>query len=969
MNLAAFARTAGCVVALGLASGAVSAASRPSTEPILRVETGMHTTLIRRVVVDAPRNRLVTASDDKTIRIWQMPEARLISTLRVPIDRGHEGQLFGLAISPDGKTVAAGGWTGWDWDGAASIYLFDAAAGDMVKRIGGLDNAVHALAWSPDGRYLAIGLQGRGGVRIVQANDGRGVAADAQYLDKVTDVDFSVQGHLVAVSLDGMVRLYGKDFRLLGRRIVPGGKKPISIRYSPDGELVAVGFVDAPAISILSARDLTLLYQPSTAQLKDQASFMSVTWSSDGNMLYGGGEYKGDGLNPIYRWPAKGRGAPERIPVIRNRITEIQQMPDDRIAFAAEDPGVGVLGPDGKVLVYRGPDIVNFSDARDQLLLSADAGVVSYPSGKGAARHSFNVLGDGDQLLSATPAVQTYAPRLSAPGFQITDWKDHYKPVINGKTPKLDDYEMSRSYAISPDGNTVLLGTEWAVRLFDRNATQLWGVPLPAVAWKVNISQEGRLAVAALSDGTIRWYRMSDGREMLAFFAHGNGKDWIAWTPDGYYASSIYGDNYIGWHVNRGEDLAPDFYRAVQFDRILYRPDIVQGSFVSAKAVATRGIDLLQEPEFSISELNKIAPPRLRVWVQAVEGVDQQRPKAVLRIKAEKNALKMEDYSVFVNSVPVTPNNARKLEGGDAQHFIRTVEVALPSTENEIRVEAFNGVSMGVAETYIGLPKGTRPKRIQGELYVLAIGINAFPNLRAGTYLSYAARDAEKIAKALATRGVGFYRRVHTRVLSDRVPEKPTHDAILSALKFVQRAGAEDTVVVFLASHGLSDKAGNYYFVPRDVTREDIVGVGKGEKVKSLIPWTDFFDALRGAAGRRVLIVDTCHAKRIQGTLDAHSLMKRSAASLFPMIVAAQSKQQSQEYPPARHGLFTYALLDALRPWSDGDHDGAVSLEELFERAYPMVRKLSEKTVGEQDPQLVAPRSLQDMPLMGGTSD
>ena len=66
----------------------------------------MHTTLIRRVVPDAPRNRLITASDDKTIRVWQMPEARLVSVLRVPIDSGHEGQLFGLAISPDGRTIA-----------------------------------------------------------------------------------------------------------------------------------------------------------------------------------------------------------------------------------------------------------------------------------------------------------------------------------------------------------------------------------------------------------------------------------------------------------------------------------------------------------------------------------------------------------------------------------------------------------------------------------------------------------------------------------------------------------------------------------------------------------------------------------------------------------------------------------------------------------------------------------------------
>ncbi|HEX8027382.1 MAG TPA: hypothetical protein VF491_02925, partial [Vicinamibacterales bacterium] len=149
-------------IALSLA-GVSSPVSAQTASPILRVETGMHTTLIRRVVVDGPRNRLFTASDDKTIRVWQMadtpgtpPEqqARLLKILRVPIDTGHEGQVFGLAVSPDGNTVAAAGWTGWDWEGQGSIYLFDVVTGDLIKRFGGLNETVSALAWSPDGAYL-----------------------------------------------------------------------------------------------------------------------------------------------------------------------------------------------------------------------------------------------------------------------------------------------------------------------------------------------------------------------------------------------------------------------------------------------------------------------------------------------------------------------------------------------------------------------------------------------------------------------------------------------------------------------------------------------------------------------------------------------------------------------------------------------------------------------------------------------
>jgi WD40 repeat protein len=944
----------------------VPRAAAQTTEPILRVETGMHTTLIRRVVVDSARNRLITASDDKTIRVWQMPEARLLAVLRVPIDERHEGQLFGLAVSPDGKTVAAAGWTGWDWDGEGSIYVFDLVSGDLVRRYGGFNETISALAWSRDGLYLAVGLQSRGGFRVIRADTGALVASDPQYNDKLQDLEFSPDGRIAAVALDGMVRLYETDFRLIGRRVIPGGSKPISIRYSPDGELLAIGYIDAPAISVVSGRDLSLLYHPDTAGLTSQANFSTVVWSSDGSRLYAGGDYKGSGPTPLYRWSDKGRGPLQGFPLLRNRITEIQQLPDNHIAFAAEDPALGIVDPSGKVVSYRGPDIVNFSAARTDLHVSADGVVIGYPlSPNGSIHHSFSVLGGGDQSTAAQPTAPIFPPRLTAPGLEIAGWQDGFKPTVNGKSPELDDYEMSRSYAIAPDGLSVLLGTEWAVRRLDRDAKEIWSQKLSAVAWSVNVSENGRLALAALSDGTVRWYRMSDGKEVLAYFPHANGRDWMAWVPDGYYMSSIYGDNFIGWHLNRGRDLTPDFYRAVQFDRILYRPDVVAVAFREASDQSPAG-PALAGATFQIAQLRGIAPPRLKLVPAGLDGLDAGRPRATFRLEAEKNALDIQDYTVFVNDVPITPSKERTLSGADAERFSRMVEIDLPASENDIRVEAFNGVSMGTAETYLGLPAGVRAAAVVGDLYLVAIGVNAFPNLPANMHLAFAAQDAEEMATTLANQGAGHYARTFVKVLSDTGTVKPDRDAIVSALEFVRQAGPQDTVVIFLASHGISDPAGNYYFVPRDVERADVVAVQKGESGKSLMSWTVFFDALRGAAGKRILIVDTCQAQRIEGRFESHSLLKRSAASLFPLVVASRSGEQSQEYPPAKHGLFTYALMSALTAReSDANHNGIVSLREALDFASPLVEALRSKSAGPQTPQMVAPRALGDFGLVG----
>ena len=97
----------------------------------------------------------------------------------------------------------------------------------------------------------------------------------------------------------------------------------------------------------------------------------------------------------------------------------------------------------------------------------------------------------------------------------------------------------------------------------------------------------------------------------------------------------------------------------------------------------------------------------------------------------------------------------------------------------------------------------------------------------------------------------------------------------------------------------------------------------------SLVGWRTLFDSLNNAAGKRLLVVDTCHARGAAGTFDARSLKKRSASSHFPLLLSSDSKELSQDYPKARHGLFTYALLRGLRGEADATQDGVVSLAEL----------------------------------------
>lgn len=92
---------------------------------------------------------------------------------------------------------------------------------------------------------LAAALGGKNGIRVYQTGNYQEVARDPDYGDGSSWVDFDRDGRLVAVSYDGELRLYGKDFRRIVKRAAPGGKQPFCARFSPDGSRVAVGFVDS----------------------------------------------------------------------------------------------------------------------------------------------------------------------------------------------------------------------------------------------------------------------------------------------------------------------------------------------------------------------------------------------------------------------------------------------------------------------------------------------------------------------------------------------------------------------------------------------------------------------------------------------------------------------------------------------------------------------------------------------------
>ena len=931
--------------------------------PIPRVEAGGHTSYIKKLAVDRAGKLVLTVSDDKTARLWQASSGRLLRVLRVPIREGHEGQLYAGALSADGRVAAVAGYTGFFERGQSSVYFFDTTTGILALRLTDLsDAAIDNLAFSDDGRFLAVCLADGRGVQIFDLQRQALIARHDELHDKIIGADFSSGGDLVVTTLDGKV--WGlRDEDRFGKALMrpTAGKVPMHVQFAPDDRELVVGYDGEPGFSILDPKTLDQKYGFTLPVDLKQRGLHVAEWSSDGQYIYAGGETIAGFDAPIYRFGQRGRGGLERVLTSSRRISDIRRLPGGAMAFSSNEPEVGVFEANLRVRWRNRTQTMDLRRMAADFRLSRTGNAVAFGAAGGAGMFVFDVLAPADSALtrasSAPPGVNAIG--RDAAGWQVDTRNDGELLSINGIDVALEYRESVRNWAAVPRAATLVVGTSWSLRMFDRAGKQKWVTPLSAEVNVTAVSEDGLNVVVALSDGTIRWYRVADGREILALFANRNGQDWIAWIPAGYYMSSISGDNFIGWHVNRGADRDPDFYRAIQFERILFRPDLVQAYFrsrgESAVIVAAGAAD-----SFDIARLDSIAPPRLTIAATAKPQSDG-RTLTQVSIKGASPGAAMQDWSLFVNGIPVTASQA--LGESERQEFVRDVVLPLSGSENQLRVESSNGRALGVAETYVEGASGVEAE--QGSLYVVAVGASQFadPGIRD---LNYAANDAAQMVQLFEHASLRKrFRSVKTLLLADTAPQLPTRANIVASMGgFLAAARGEDTVIVFLASHGISDKLGNYYFVPADARFSDIRNVQSGvAAATSLLRWDVFVDRLRHTAGRRLLIVDTCSSGAMGGTFDVHSLAKRSMSSSFALMAASRGNEESQEYAKARHGLFTHALMDAIESGFDPNADGTVSLSEAFEYAFDKVQELRNRAVGTQTPQLAAPEFLANMPI------
>ena len=485
-----------------------------------------HTHTVACVRFSRDGSRVVTASWDKTARVWDAKTGREICRFT-----GHREGVSSCAISDD-LTVAASG------DMKRTLVFWDARTGRELARHENQENTVIAMALAPDGRTLATSSVKA--VRVWDMHTQQMIREHKEEGMEVRPVEFSSDGTLLMASGASGIWVWDAKTGAEIRRVAPPGAGSIfalasqpngsllatrgddhktrlwdtrtwrevrqwdeqadgsrSLRFTPDGKSLALGSNGKVVL-----RDVKTGAESGRFTLggKEDCWMMSMAFSPDGATLATAGTEHAVRMWDVAKRSEVADSAGHRGPVRGIAFVSAAKDRAPMIVTGGDDSALCWWDLSGKELAR----VVAYGRGMHALAGSRDGRVVA-SAGSGKSIHFWNV------------AEQKEQARFQADG-------------------GIDNVAVSR------DGSLVAAAgwQDRSVRLFDpRNGVQVQRILLKGVNYAdmpLAVSPDGRIVVSGSSDRTINemyGWDAKDGRLLWTIQAHAAGDRAVAFSPDG----------------------------------------------------------------------------------------------------------------------------------------------------------------------------------------------------------------------------------------------------------------------------------------------------------------------------------------------------------------------------------------------------------------------------------------------------